>query len=48
MNSQTLLMMNISISLQLIKKLAKKAKLQKIKYSGDKRIKQARRNAATA
>ena len=47
MNSQTLLMMNISISLQLIKKLAKKAKRQKIKNSDDKRIKQTRRNAAT-
>ena len=45
--------MNISISLQLIRETAKemipkKAKHQKINYSDDKRIKQARRNVATA
>ena len=45
--------MNISISLQLIREIAKemipkKAKRQKISYSDDKRIKQARRNVVTA
>ena len=45
--------MNISISLQLIREIAKemipkKVKRQKISYSDDKRIKQARRNVATA